>query len=74
MQLPYTTERDENLPHQVVFFVHDSRVQVSCNCRKSGNTHQAMGTADGDIDKARSLYNDPANHRTEFGEEDTAKW
>lgn len=74
MQLPYMTERDESLPHQVVFIVHESRVQVSCNCRKVGNTHQIMGMADGDLDRARTLYNNPVNHRGTFGEGDAAKW
>lgn len=74
MQLPYVTERDETLPHQVVFFVYESKVQVSCNCRKSGNSYQIMGTADGDLETARALYNNPVNHRGTFGEEDTAKW
>lgn len=79
MQLPYVTERDESLPHQVVFIVLNNTVYVSCNCRVEhhdpGNTktYDPMGQSN-DLDRSRRLYNNPANHRKPFGEGDAAKW
>ena len=79
MQLPYVTERDESLPHQVVFIVLNNTVYVSCNCRVEhrgpGNakTYDPMGQSN-DLNRSRRLYNDPANHRKPFGKGDAAKW
>ena len=74
MELPYTTDRDPSLTHQVVFFATRASVHVSCNCRRTTFAHDSIGKVDGDISLARKLYNDPANHRVSFNEEDTAKW
>lgn len=79
MQLPYVTERDESLPHQVVFLVLNYTVHVSCNCRLEyhgpgkAKTYAPMGQSH-NLDKSRRLYNDPANHRKPFREWDAAKW
>jgi hypothetical protein len=70
------TETDPTLPHQVVFFVPsgESRVHVSCNCRRnSQGGYGSMGVSH-TIAVSRKLYNDPENHDKPFGEEDRSKW
>ncbi len=80
-QLPYRTDRDETLLHQVEFTYKNmpAEVHVSCNCRRvrtSGGhvTFESMGQSS-NIEQSRELYNDPDNHRQPFDPEvDGAKW
>lgn len=78
LSLPYYTPQDDTLEHQVRFLFHDHHVVVSCNCRKD---HTANNVAfysaiapSHNLDDARRLYNDPANHWASFSEGDKAKW
>lgn len=79
LQLSHATLRDESLPHQVVIFCNTGTIHVSCNCRKTGagyndlQHYESMGVTES-IEESRRLYNDPANHRVPFSEEDVAKW
>lgn len=71
------TVRDPSLRHQVVFFVHESRIHVSCNCLSkdvNAESYDSMGMSDSSLPRARELYNDPKNHRVPFLKEDEAKW
>lgn len=77
LKLPYQTLRDPSLPHQVVLFMIECRVHVSCNCQlkdTNSDSHESIGQVDGSIRRARELYNDPKNHRVPFLKEDEAKW
>ena len=71
----YEVRRDPSLPHQVVLESKhpQTHIQVSCNCRRvrKGRSHwvyEPMGNAADFADTVR-IYNDPNNHKTEFGEE-----
>lgn len=78
MQLPYQTYRDATLPHQVVLFIKNETLHVSCNCLTSKEKgerayHSSMGRAV-TLDNSRELYNNPKNHLKTFTKEDEAKW
>lgn len=80
MQLSHVTLRDPDLPHQVVLYNEsgNGHTNVSCNCRAihlaNGEVHYDSMGRTLNIEMSRVLYNDPANHRISFTEEDKAKW
>lgn len=80
MQLSHMTPQDDSLTHQVRFMVkkRSSEIHMSCNCKQrahpTGVAYDSMGRVDGNIELARKIYNDPANHNKPFTEEDIAKW
>lgn len=79
MELPYMTEVDPTLPHQVVFFTKKETVHVSCNCLLDHSdvngikVNKSMGRS-ANLKTARVLYNNPKNHNKPFTQEDEAKW
>lgn len=73
LRLRHQTLVDPALLHQVMFLASASshRVLVSCNCLGG---RRVMGTS-ADLDEARALYNDPANHARPFAViTDRARW
>lgn len=80
MQLSHVTLADDSLTHQVRFTTYHGGLYVSCNCRRTivNETFQKLHTeAIGryrDLDEARKLYNDPANHWKPFSKEDESRW
>lgn len=79
LSLPYQTERDPSLDHQVVFLETNNNTFVSCNCLlETRGPHKVQAHApigeSHDIEKARFLYNNPDNHRKSFFPKDQAKW
>lgn len=88
MRPSHYTERDPSLPHQVVFTKPSGfggHPFVSCNCRgkrlvgprgvpdTGPIAYDPIGVAP-DLERARMLYNNPANHRKPFTDKDFAKW
>ena len=80
IELDHVTLADPDLTHQVYFGISDNKNQVTCNCRRvknkiRGNYHPNYIGPAKDINEARALYNDPANHKAPFDpEKDSAKW
>lgn len=79
LTLPYQTEVDPTLDHQVKLLQNGSGYpSVSCNClrHKVGPRQygfKSMGISP-DIATSRALYNDPTNHDKPFTKEDRARW
>lgn len=67
---------DRSLTHQVVFLKEriGQQVYVTCNCLMNlPASRRRMGYST-DLDAARTLYDNPANHAKPFGPGDRAKW
>lgn len=81
MRPKYITLRDPSLPHQVVFFTPSGKtaIMVSCNCLADKNAingvtfYDPIGRTE-NLDQSRELYNNPANHKSQFDDCDKAKW